>query len=228
MRKLKNISLTLAVSFVLLINITGCSRSEEVIDYTITDNKPKVTQGPVERTTDFYNGGNLLIDLVVNFNNIDKLKESADVIAEVEILENKYIEHGGLPFTISKARVISKSKGEVKEGDTIGIMQTGGILNGSELKVQGLSVMKPGDHMFLFMQKYMSEIIDEDAYHYILGEYQGRFKIFDNNSVVNVSPVKKLDRDYLKEKNKNLKFTEIDLTELEPIDLETLKKEIYR
>lgn len=126
-------------------------------------------------------------DLQENFDSLDKLKQRASAIVEVDVLKTETIVYDDMPFTISTAKVLSKVKGNVNEGQEIKLIETGGKykLTGEnpkeakgqevELSFEGIRVMQPADHLFLFIDEFVGPQVT-GAY-IPLGVYQGKFKV---------------------------------------------------
>ena len=136
-------------------------------------------------------------DLQENFDSVVKLKQRAAAIVEVDVTSSETIVYKDMPFTISTAKVLSKIKGIIKEGQEIKLIETGGKfkLTGenpkeakgqeAEVSFEGIRVMQPGDHLFLFLDKFVGPQVT-DAY-IPLGVYQGKFKV-ESNKVYQQAP----------------------------------------
>lgn len=150
-------------------------------------------------------------DLADVFNNLDQLKQKSSAIIEVNILETETIVYNDMPFTISKAKVISKVKGKINEGEDIKLIETGGkyTLSGTNPKevkgqevewaFEGVRVMQPGEHLFLFVEEFVGPQI-KDAY-IPLGIYQGKFKVNKDGNVNQQAPSDHKLKDYIKPVN---------------------------
>lgn len=146
-------------------------------------------------------------DLSDVFNNMDQLKQKSSDIIEVNILDTETIVYNDMPFTISKAKVISKVKGKISEGEDIKLIETGGKYklsgeNPKEVKGQevewafeGVRVMQPGEHLVLFVKEFVGPQI-KDAY-IPLGVYQGKFKVNKDGNVEQQAPSTHKLKDYV-------------------------------
>ncbi|QDX92397.1 hypothetical protein C2W64_01370 [Brevibacillus laterosporus] len=116
---------------------------------------------------------NLSGDVQENFDSIDDLKESSEVIAEVEIMKDEGFEYRNVIFTLSESKLQKVYKGDFKEGDTLEILETGGFKDGVEYTFEGNEVLKEKDTAIVFLEKYEGPVA-ENAY-VIKGVYQGKF-----------------------------------------------------
>jgi hypothetical protein len=148
-------------------------------------------------------------NLEEHFQNFQELKNRASDIIQVSVIDNiETINYGEVTFTVSKAKVLLSSKGNLKEGDEIRLLETGGKMpDGQELKFNGIPVMKPGEELFLFVEKYVGPVT-KDAY-IPIGVYKGKFEVKDNKVEQQAPNEDKLKdyqtvtRDIFKEKLKN-------------------------
>lgn len=118
--------------------------------------------------------------LETHFESLAALEKQASNIIEVKVIDNvETIEYGDVTFTVSEALILSSLKGELKENETIRLVETGGIMkDGQEFKFNGIPVVKKDEHLYLFVEKYVGPVT-EGAY-IPLGVYQGKFKVTDN------------------------------------------------
>ncbi len=95
------------------------------------------------------------------YQTFDELTNSASDIVEIVVLKGQetFVKHNR-PSTVSRVRVLQVFKGDLAKNDIIPIVETGGVfypeLNGEEknskqqtpveLAVEGVRVMRPGDH----------------------------------------------------------------------------------
>jgi hypothetical protein len=89
--------------------------------------------------------------LAQNFHTLKDLKKGSKLAVEVSVIETlENIVYEDVAFTISKARILSSTKGNLKPGDEIKILETGGTKNGVVYAFNGIPVMKPGENLYLF------------------------------------------------------------------------------
>lgn len=124
------------------------------------------------------------------YQSFEELMNNATDIVEVEVLmgQETFVEND-VPSTISNVKILSVLKGDLSKSDIIPIVETGGVFypelygdkkygkqkNPVELAVEGVRVMQPGDHQIIFLKPYEDGIFAGS--YYILGLYQGKFKI---------------------------------------------------
>ena len=65
--------------------------------------------------------------LVNCYDTLDKINNDSEVVVKGTIIENEYVDYHDLTFTISKFKIDEVVKGDVSVGDTIKVLQTGGI-----------------------------------------------------------------------------------------------------
>ena len=129
------------------------------------------------------------------FETLSDLTDRATNIVEVSILDKaETVEYGQVFFTISQAKVLSSLKGDITPNTEIRIIETGGSMpNGQEFKFNGIPVVKKGEHLFLFVEKYVGPVA-QNAY-VPLGVYQGKFKVQGDNVIQQTTPDLKI-KDY--------------------------------
>ncbi len=149
--------------------------------------------------------GHVLLDKI--YRNIKELKDDSDLIIEGEVKNTKSLIYAQEPSTISEIKVYEVFKNiddNIKTGSTICVIEIGGVMDKSfmleELKMKfpnifidpnkikpskaildGISPMEVGDHVVIFLRKPKVKINEKTCYS-ILGAYQGKFKI-DNDDV---------------------------------------------
>ncbi|ADL52878.1 hypothetical protein [Clostridium cellulovorans] len=134
------------------------------------------------------------------YRDVDSLEQESGLVVEGTVISNEYIEENLITFTISTVKVTKVLKGNdvVKAGDTVKMLQTGGIMtvksNPStakefddpkeveknigkkvEIALEGVPVLKEGESAIIFLQKYQGSIVKDGFV--ATGDYQGRFKI---------------------------------------------------
>lgn len=153
--------------------------------------------------------------LVNYYETLDEINNDSEIVAMGTIIENEYVEYNGLIFTLSKFKVENVVKGDVAVGDTIKVLQTGGIsevkVNEEDVKsfedpeevekyledkvgtkyetsIEGIKVLKEDTIAVLLLQKYVGPIT-EDAY-VGTGDFQGRFIVNQNtkSDIPSVTP----------------------------------------
>lgn len=151
------------------------------------------------------------------FTSIRGLKQRASAIVEVNVINSETIVYKDTPFTISTAMVIFKVKGIQKEGQEIKLIETGGKykLTGEnpkeekgkevEFAFEGIRVMQPGDHLFLFVDEFVGPQI-MGAY-IPLGVYQGKFMVEQDGKIRQQAPNDHKLTDYMEPVGKE-KFKE--------------------
>jgi hypothetical protein len=161
--------LTVLISSILILSVTACGGKEQ-------------DHGP----------GNLSGDLSKVYTEIAGLEVDASEIVEVKVTkEQEVVMHGGLPFTITTVQVLDSIKGSNAIGDEIRVIETGGKyypvgknnekLKQVDLKFEGNGVMKPGQHLVLFLKRFVGP--QASGVYVPLGVFQGKFMV--SNGKVN-------------------------------------------
>lgn len=112
-------------------------------------------------------------EVVEDFDSIQKLNESAEVIAKVEINVSESFQYKNVVFTLSDAKVKQVYKGDVEPENVIKILETGGYKDGTEYTFEGNEVFETGEKAYVYLEKYEGPVA-KDAY-VIKGVYQGKF-----------------------------------------------------
>lgn len=140
--------------------------------------------------------------LVNTYTTIDEINNDSTLAVMGTVINNEYLDYDGLTFTISEFKVDTVIKGNIKSGDTIRFLQSGGIFEvkrneedvksfedpkeveeylknniGKKLEATsgGVKVLKEDTSAVLLLQKYEGPIA-EDIY-VGTGDFQGRFII---------------------------------------------------
>lgn len=146
--------------------------------------------------------------LVKIYKNIEELDNDSDFGIEGTVLSNEYMRYKDVAFTISTVKVEKSLKGDITEGSTIRVLQTGGIVDVTnenlpekafedkeevaiskerskgkkvEIVFENAPVLKTNQKCILYLDKYEGPI-GEDLY-VAEGDFQGRFKV-DNSGKV--------------------------------------------
>lgn len=112
-------------------------------------------------------------DVNESFSSIEQLKDNSELIAEVEIEKADSFQYKHVVFTLSEAKLLHVYKGEVQNGETVKILETGGYKDGKEYTFEGNKAFTEKETAIVFLEKYEGPIAD-DAY-VIAGVYQGKF-----------------------------------------------------
>lgn len=146
--------------------LTGCSEGEsEVLN----------EREPTESTA----------EMVTSFESAKEMQIAADVIVEGEVQTQEVVVHGDVPFTISEIAVTEGFKGEFKKGDTIQVIETGGVyqpegkdgelLPEADFALSSAGVMEQGEEFFLLLSPFIGP--QTEGAFIPLGAYQGKFLI---------------------------------------------------
>lgn len=103
------------------------------------------------------------VELAENFRTVGEISIAASLIATVRIETSRYETFAQMPFTVSTALVVDSLKGSYARGDTLTVVETGGVHAGRskdvpgemgeprEVGFLGVPVMKPGEVYLLFL-----------------------------------------------------------------------------
>ena len=204
------------ISFVFLFSIAGCSSNTstetgEIIDVkTVQVDKTDMSlkkREPRETRIDItnkegYEVGSASLSMVDSFESVEQLVERSEIVIEGEVIFNEYMDYDDIPFTISTVKIldiISEDKDEFTIGDTIKVVQTGGLYVQKDVggdgkiftteeqkeefkKIEGKTieitandapVIKKSNEVVLFLTDYDGPL-GTDLY-VAIGDYQGRF-----------------------------------------------------
>lgn len=195
--------LFLAIS---LSSLVGCGAKNTVMN---NEDKSIVNKNNIEEEEEIP-VANMSGKLVNYYKTLEEINKDSEVIVKGAIIENEYIEYGGLVFTLSKFKVDDVVKGNLVKGDVIKVLQTGGIstLKSNEMDeksfedpkevekylknnlgkkyeatIEGVKVLKESDNAVLLLQKYDGPVTT-DAY-VGTGDFQGRFIINQKTKSIN-------------------------------------------
>lgn len=188
--------LSIIILSISIASLVGCTAKESALNNNVT----------INNETENLNGGEDIPvveasgKLVNCYDTLGKINNDSEVVVKGTIIENEYVDYHDLTFTISKFKIDEVVKGDVSVGDTIKVLQTGGISefkrNEEDIKsfedpeevekylkdkigkkyevaMEGVRVLKEGTSSVLLLQKYDGPVV-EDAY-VGTGDFQGRF-----------------------------------------------------
>ena len=151
--------------------------------------------------------------LVNTYKTIDEINNDSTLAVMGTVIHNEYLDYGGLTFTLSEFKVDKVIKGNMKNGDTIKVLQSGGIsevkYNEADAKsfedpkevenylkdkigknfettIEGVKVLKEDTNAILLLEEYDGPIV-EDAY-VGTGDFQGRFILNQNQKTKSTTP----------------------------------------
>lgn len=123
-------------------------------------------------------------ELAVSYSTVGEMLDDAELIIEGNVLSQKTIVHGDMPFTISQVKVKSTLLGEATD-EIISVIETGGIfkpegkpgddLPKAEFKLNGVDTLKPDEHIVLFLTYFEGPQVDNAFIP--IGAYQGKFVV---------------------------------------------------
>lgn len=119
-----------------------------------------------------------------SYSEVEDLKDAAEIIAEVKINSNEYIQYSETPFTLSNAEIKKLHKGELDGQKSINILETGGVVDNVEYAFEGEKVLKKKEKAIVFLEKYEGPIKSEIDKYVIIGVYEGKYKIDNKDSNV--------------------------------------------
>lgn len=116
------------------------------------------------------------VSLVSEYNTLSELEKDSSVIVDATVIESEYFSYDDIPFTLNKMTINKVYKGEFKKGDSINVLETGGVINNIDYAPEDDKVMKKKDKVILYLYKYEGPIKEEVEKYVISGLYQGKFK----------------------------------------------------
>ncbi len=103
---------------------------------------------------------------------VDSLVKASDIIIEGKVIGATLEQRYDLIFTMQEIEAEKVYIGDLKEGETVTVLQTGGELNGIETKAfREAPLLDKGDDYLLFLE------YSDEGHYLILGGYQGVGKI---------------------------------------------------
>ncbi len=204
------------ISFVFLFSIAGCSSNTSTetgeikdvktvqvdkTDMSFKKREPRETRIDITNK-EGYEVGSASLSMVDSFESVEQLVERSEIVIQGEVISNEYIDYDDIPFTISTVKIldiISEDKDEFTIGDTIKVVQTGGLyvqkdVGGDEkiftteeqkeefkknegktieITANDAPVIKKSNEAVLFLTDYDGPL-GTDLY-VPIGDYQGRF-----------------------------------------------------
>lgn len=186
-------------------NTTINNQDSNIVSNNENENSSIVNNNENNMSKENLPTSNMSGKLVNYYKTLNEINNDSELVVMGTIIENEYIEYDDLIFTLSKFKINNVIKGELNVGDTIKVLQTGGISeitpNSTDVKsfedpeevekysnenygkkyettIEGVSVLKENDNAILLLKKYVGPIV-EDSY-VGTGDFQGRFIINSN------------------------------------------------
>lgn len=222
MKKLIVISLIITILIVIgVVKLKNKSQTLNIRDKINTDTQEVMVKG----TNEEYNivKGSLSLEKV--YKNVSELKEDSDIIIEGIVEGTKSIVYLDSPRTISEVKVLDiyvNDNNLLSKYQTIKIVEIGGILdkeymlknykdkfhNVDQGKVKpakaiidGIPPMEQGQKVIIFARQGKGKMIEEN-YYAVVGVYQGKFLINDDNIIHTVpKDIEKQFEDKIKKKS---------------------------
>ncbi|MBN6889488.1 hypothetical protein ACUXCC_004768 [Cytobacillus horneckiae] len=116
------------------------------------------------------------VSVITEYNELKELENDSSVIVDITVNENEYFTYEDVPFTLSELKINKVFKGELMEGDSINILETGGVVNNIEYTAEHDEILKERENAILFLYKYEGPIKEGVEKYVISGLYQGKFK----------------------------------------------------
>lgn len=130
-------------------------------------------------------------ELNYSFSSVEEMAHVAPVIAVVAIANSEYTTFRELPFTMTSAVVKEALKGPHEPGETITIVETGGMHAGRSKEVPGetgeirevgfagVPVMKPGEFYLVFLDGPVAEAVGAfpEGSYAVQSAFQGKVRV---------------------------------------------------
>lgn len=134
----------------------------------------------ITKASEYSNVVDVSYDLTESSSTIKTLQEKSETIAKVKILSTKSFKYGEVVFTLSRAQINEKFKGNTVEKE-ITILESAGEYEGLKYLAEGNEAFKKGDEAVVFLYPYKGPVA-EDAY-VIKGVYEGKFRLKDDKLI---------------------------------------------
>lgn len=132
---------------------------------------------------------NVHSDLTKRFSTVAQLSQDAEVIVLAEVGSNgKSFEYAKVVFTTTDVRINKAIKGDFKAGESISVLETGGALHDLEYRIDDVPVLKQGEKVLLFLEKFQGAEFAKNSY-LILVSYQGKFILRSANNKIHDTPL---------------------------------------
>ncbi len=120
-------------------------------------------------------------DWADHFGDIDSLTKAADIIIKGQVVKSTTEQRVNLIFTKQEVKIKEVYKGNVKNGESIKLLQTGGEMNNIKTAafVEAPLLDKGGDYLMYLR-------LTQEGHYLVLGGYQGIGKIENNKVKFNV------------------------------------------
>lgn len=121
------------------------------------------------------------------YSDLETLEADSSSIIDGTVLENEYFEYEDVQFTVSSIRVDKVYKGNLEAGETVNLLETGGIINNVEYFIEGDKVLKEDEQSILYLKDYEGPIQSDVKKYTTVGVYQGKFRHENDEEVVTYS-----------------------------------------
>lgn len=222
MKKLIGVSLIITILIIIgVVKLQNKSQTLNIRDKINTDTQEVLVKGNNEE----YNivKGSLSLEKV--YKNVSELKEDSDIIIEGVVEGTKSRVYLDSPRTISEVKVLDiyvNDNNLLSKYQTIKIAEIGGILDkeymlknykdkfhnvdqgkvkSAKAIIDGIPPMEQGQKVIIFARQGKGKMIEEN-YYAIVGVYQGKFLINDDNIIHTVpKDIEKQFEDKIKKKS---------------------------
>lgn len=138
--------------------------------YKMENNSPILSQKQVVKAD---------ADWVDHYNDLSSMVNKADVVVIGKVIGSKLEKRVDLIFTKQDIAIEKSLKGNLTKGDIIEVLQTGGELDGIKTpEIYDTPLFKKNDKLLLFLSK------SSEGHYLVLGGYQGKGKIVNNQIMV--------------------------------------------
>ncbi|HYE09871.1 MAG TPA: hypothetical protein VEF53_06810 [Patescibacteria group bacterium] len=127
------------------------------------------------------NAGKAFASWVNHYDNASDMIHKADLIVKGKLVDEMTEKRVDLIFTKAVIEVSKVYKGDIKENDTVTILQTGGEMNGEKTEPFDDAPLLKNDGEYILFLTHTSE-----GHYLIAGGYQGAGKIKNSKVVFNV------------------------------------------
>lgn len=124
------------------------------------------------------------VSVTNKYETISEIENDSSIIVNATVKENESFMYKDVPFTKSVLTINEVYKGDIQKGDSINLLETGGVIDNVEYTVETDTTLKSNEDAILFLTEYEGPILEDTKKYVVSGVYQGKFRMNEDNSII--------------------------------------------
>lgn|GEM_PF-4338514 len=124
------------------------------------------------------------VSITNKYDTISDIENDSSIIVNATVEGSDSFIFKDVPFTISELKVNEVYKGNIEKGNSINLLETGGVIDNVEYTVETDTTLKRSEDAILFLTEYEGPILENTKKYVVSGVYQGKFRMNEDNSII--------------------------------------------